>query len=313
MSARSSARTLRKARLGGADQRAAALLGAMLQQGDGFRNEDIQRYLAFHQHKAAGFDLGEIQNIVDQGQKMRAGTMDQAGIFDVAMDVIAKNPGLDDLGKTENRVQGCAQFMAHVGQELRLGLIGLFGLQAFLFGHLSGVPQFADQAALLDQKIAVLVSQQQCVCCGGMDLAQNGKKKREIDKNDKRECLMPWGAHKERRPQKTGSDDGESGQGQRQTGPKQGNGDAHRTTQGQKDHAMIDDISGLPQEPGLGCPGQGRREHRRGSKAVAIALPSAQRMPIGLESCGPSRPTGCWRRSPGQARWPAWARQIPRE
>jgi hypothetical protein len=56
---------------------------------------------------------------------------------------------LHHFGEAENGVQRCAQFMAHLREEARLGDIGGFGAVARFIGDGLGLFEFADQGVLL--------------------------------------------------------------------------------------------------------------------------------------------------------------------
>src|SRR4029450_4677305 len=68
----------------------------------------------------AGFDPADIEDFIDQVEKMTTGTSDMAGTG-------AKGPGgtlfFNELAKSKNCVQRRAQFMAHAGKKLALGLV----------------------------------------------------------------------------------------------------------------------------------------------------------------------------------------------
>ena len=83
------------------------------------------------QSELAGLDLRDVEDVVDEREEMLAGAENILGVFGVARD--ADRPHrliLDDLGEADDRVQGRAQLMAHIGEELRFRLVG--GLGAFL-------------------------------------------------------------------------------------------------------------------------------------------------------------------------------------
>ena len=102
----------------------------------------------------AGFDLGHVEQIVDQAEQMRARRMDVAGIFVVAR---RPRPGpkhscRDDLGKAENGVQRRAQLVAHIGEKRRLGGIGGLGLEALAQRLVAGFFEFARQILHFEAK-----------------------------------------------------------------------------------------------------------------------------------------------------------------
>ena len=94
---------------------------------------------AFPDFQLAGFDLGDVEDVVDDGQQVPAGGIDDAGISaDVAEDraeipggfrVVAGLQALpqDDLVHAHHGIDRGADLMAHVGQELTLGGVGPLG------------------------------------------------------------------------------------------------------------------------------------------------------------------------------------------
>ena len=78
-------------------------------------------HIQIKRHLAA-FDLGHIQNIVNQSQQMAAG---QCYLFQAVGQCLAVlQVGRGDRRHTHNGIHGRPDVMAHVGQELTLGLIG---------------------------------------------------------------------------------------------------------------------------------------------------------------------------------------------
>ena len=70
------------------------------------------------QVKFAGFNLGEVQDIVDDGQQRIGAT---AGGFDVIALFVCQVRVQQESGHPDDAVHGRADFVAHVGQELGLG------------------------------------------------------------------------------------------------------------------------------------------------------------------------------------------------
>ena len=102
--------------------RHAAALRRMADKANGGRGHFVQVEQFFIEFKLAGLDLGHVEHAIDQLQQMAAGFVDQPGIFLVARrSHRAKNLPRHHFGKTDNRVQRRAQFMAHIGQEIGLG------------------------------------------------------------------------------------------------------------------------------------------------------------------------------------------------
>ena len=103
----------------------------------------------------AGLDLGEVEDVVDQAQQVRARAVDRAGELDlpggeVGVRVLGEQPR-----QQQQRVQRGAQLVAHVGQELGLVLAGLGELLGLL---LHAAPGRVD-LDVLDLDVAVLLGQ----------------------------------------------------------------------------------------------------------------------------------------------------------
>ena len=106
------------------------------QAGPGF--EDAARVEFFlAKPMAAGLDLGHVQDIVDDLEQVMTAAMDVLDITYVLL-VAQRSQKLffHNFGKADHRVQGCAQFMAHVLNEPGLGLARLLGLPAQALGLL---------------------------------------------------------------------------------------------------------------------------------------------------------------------------------
>ena len=91
------------------------------------------RDLAFAQLQLAGVDLGQIENVVDDREQVDAAGVDVLGIVQIAR--VAERPEQavpQHLGETDDRVEGGAQLVAHIGQELGLGAVGGLKFQVLL-------------------------------------------------------------------------------------------------------------------------------------------------------------------------------------
>ena len=76
------------------------------------------------------FNLGQVQDIVDNVQQMDGAGFNNLYIFLMLRITLLSGQQID---KTDNTVERCPDFMAHVGQEDRFGLTGLLGLLMRLF------------------------------------------------------------------------------------------------------------------------------------------------------------------------------------
>ena len=87
----------------------------------------------------AGFDLGEIEDVADQVQKVGAGAVDGAGELDLLGREVAFGILGELLAQDQDRVERRAQLVAHVGQELRLVARGQRQLRRLLFDGAAGL------------------------------------------------------------------------------------------------------------------------------------------------------------------------------
>ncbi len=107
---------------------------------------------------AAGLDLRHVENVVDDVEQILAALADVARIFGVFRR--AERPEhrrFHDLGEADDGVERGAQLMAHVGQELRLGLVGVFGAGLFLRVFFREVGERAGLALQLLLRMAQVV------------------------------------------------------------------------------------------------------------------------------------------------------------
>ena len=106
--------------------------------------------------RGAGFDLGEIEDVVDQREQIGTGAADRRCHLDLFAGEILIAVIDELLREDEQRVERRAQFVRHVGEELRLVFRGERELLGFL---LERAARFFDLAgALLD--FFVLLGQQ---------------------------------------------------------------------------------------------------------------------------------------------------------
>src|SRR6516225_1389421 len=91
----------------------------------------------------AGFDLGEIEHVIDQTEQMFAVGLKAFEYAEHLLGRLAIRAVRHQFGVTQDRVERRAQLMAHVGQELRLVLARFFQLSALVL-------DFIEQAHVLD-------------------------------------------------------------------------------------------------------------------------------------------------------------------
>ena len=82
---------------------------------------------------AAGLDLRHVENVVDDVEQIAAALADVAAIFECTCPRRAgRTCRFHDLGEADDGVERRAQLVAHIGEELRLGLVRFLGARLFL-------------------------------------------------------------------------------------------------------------------------------------------------------------------------------------
>ena len=109
--------------------------------------------------KLAEFDLGNVENVVDQAIEMGSAVVDILNVLQITRrrnrsEHLVQN----DFGKTGYGIEGRAQFVAHVGEKFGLAAIGEFGALERFLGRRLGVSQgflalleFGDVGAQADR------------------------------------------------------------------------------------------------------------------------------------------------------------------
>ena len=100
-------------------------MGALGQQFDGVFNRAAQVHVDLFEFQLAGFDLGEIEHIVDDAEQVGAGALHGFGVFALG----AGQAGFEQqLGHAKHAVHRCADLVAHARKERALGVVGRLGL-----------------------------------------------------------------------------------------------------------------------------------------------------------------------------------------
>ncbi len=92
-----------------------------------------RRHLQVH---APGLDLRQIEDVVDQREQVAPGLVDVLEIVGLLLVHLAEHALDQHLGETDDRVERRAQLVRHVGEELRLVLVGDLELGALLLDFL---------------------------------------------------------------------------------------------------------------------------------------------------------------------------------
>ena len=106
----------------------AIVTGHRIDEGQALLEYVLEVHVLHGDGKRAALDLGKLEDLVDQIEEMTAALEDALGVFLLLvvgrrLRVVSKQ-----LSEAEDGVQRRAQFVAHGGQELGLGLIGGVGL-----------------------------------------------------------------------------------------------------------------------------------------------------------------------------------------
>src|SRR4030095_16635530 len=91
----------------------------------------------------AGFDLGEVQHLVDEAKEVGPGSIHAAQRLQRLFRAKARRAGDHHLGQANDGVKRRAQLVAHAGEELRLALARLRQLPALVL-------DFIEQSHVLD-------------------------------------------------------------------------------------------------------------------------------------------------------------------
>ncbi len=93
---------------------------------------------------AAGLDLRQVEDVVDELKQVPAGRVDVLEVVVLLFVQLAEQPLEQHLGKADDRVERRAQLVRHVGEELGLVLVGDLELPALVL-------DLAEQAHVLDR------------------------------------------------------------------------------------------------------------------------------------------------------------------
>ena len=92
----------------------------------------LERVIGKIEDKLAGLDLRQIEHVVDQRQEVPAVVLHPLEHAHRPFGHLAIDAVDQQLGIAEDRIQRRSQFMAHIGEELRLVLTRLFKLPALV-------------------------------------------------------------------------------------------------------------------------------------------------------------------------------------
>jgi hypothetical protein len=96
--------------------------------------------------EVARFDLGDVEDVVDQVEQLSAAVADRAEEFLPLAFVTVVGAADQELGEAEDAVERRADFVAHVGEEFAFGAVSLFGVSLGDFAFEVGDREFVDAA-----------------------------------------------------------------------------------------------------------------------------------------------------------------------
>ncbi len=163
-----------------ADQLEALFARADGQHIHGFFHARAQIKIQTLQRQLAGFDLGEVQNVVDEVQQAFRARSGQFGV----LSLLGIQLGLQEqLRHSNDTVHGGSDLMTHLRQKLRLGNVGQLGLNGHLVGAGDGLLQLLVDLLQLQLRAFQVVFDP----LGIGDVPKSGMKDRVAMKRDGRQ------------------------------------------------------------------------------------------------------------------------------
>jgi hypothetical protein len=99
-----------------------------------------------------GFDLGKVENVVDQAQQMTPGAQHAAQRLERLLGAKPRGVVAEQFGQSDDRIERGAQLVAHIGEETRFGAARLLGLIARASRFLAARRQFLKEPRMLDRE-----------------------------------------------------------------------------------------------------------------------------------------------------------------
>ena len=179
--------------------------------------------------EAAGLDLGEVEDVVDDPEQRRrriAHRAQRLALLD------RQRRALQHVDHAQNAVHRRADLVAHGGQEGRLGLVGAFGLALRVDRRIAGEPRLVVGDLQAAGEILLLVGERDVVVLPAMDIAHIGHEMADIGAaGDADELVERVGSGQQHEQQGRGRGDGEGIEGRRM-----GRADRHRRGDGGQQH-----------------------------------------------------------------------------
>jgi hypothetical protein len=125
------------------DEAVLVLLGELPRSADDLIDKSYQIHKLGIEFELTGFDLGEVQNLVDEAKEVGPGSIHAAQRLQRLFRAEARRVGDHHLGQADDGVERRAQLVAHAGEELRLVLARLFELTALVL-------DFVEEPHVLD-------------------------------------------------------------------------------------------------------------------------------------------------------------------
>ena len=103
-------------------------VGLRLNDADRFLDDAVEHEVLEVEHHASGLDPRHVENVVDDAEQVGAALVDVAAILLVlGRAELAEHARLHDLREADDGVERRAELVADIGQELRLGAVGVLG------------------------------------------------------------------------------------------------------------------------------------------------------------------------------------------
>ena len=179
--------------------------------------------------EAAGLDLGEVQDVVDDAQQRRRRVAH--GAERLAL-LERERRALQHVDHAQNAVHRRADLVAHRGEEGRLGLVGALGLALRVDGDVARMARLVVGDLQAAREVLLLVGERDVVVLPAMDVAHIGHEMADIgaagDADELVERIDRGQQHEQQRRRRR---DGEGVEGRRM-----GRADRHRRGDGRQQH-----------------------------------------------------------------------------
>ena len=207
-----------------------ALGGGLRRQGLGHALDQLDggEFDAF-EVEAAGLDLGEVEDVVDDPQQRRRRIAHRAQRLAL---LERERRALQHVDHAQDAVHRRADLVAHGGQEGRLGLVGAFGVALRVDRRIAGEPRLVVGDLQAAGEIFLLVGERDVVVLPAMDVAHIGHEMADIGAAGDADQLVErigGGQQHEQQRRRCGGSEGIEGR-------RMGRADRHRRGDGGQQH-----------------------------------------------------------------------------